>query len=101
MVARDEDRPVEKWEVAEMIRMAIEAHEVKKEGNFVSKTEFEYAAKLRDQIVDKRLLDLERDQIDARDRNKWLFRLVVGAIVVSMIPIVIALLSQAQGSVLK
>lgn len=96
-----EQTPPERWEVAELIRDAIEKHEIKKESSFVTRTEFEYANKLRDQQVDKRLLDLETDGNDAKDRNKWLFRLVIGAIIVSLIPIVIALLSQAQGNVLK
>lgn len=91
----------EKWEVAEMIRVAIDAHETKKEGNFITKTEFEYANKLRDQLVDGRLKTLEEDASDAKDRNKWLFRLVIGAIIASLIPIAIALLSQAQGNILR
>ena len=91
----------EKWEIAEMIRASIESHEIKKEGSFVSKTEFEYVNKLRDQAVNSRLGDLEKDSTNAQDRNKWLFRLVVGAVILSFIPIVIALLSQAQGSILK
>lgn len=97
----NENKPIERWQVAELIRLAIEAHEIKKESNFVTKTEFEYANKLRDQLVDKRLADLEQDQTDAKDRNKWLFRLVVGAIILSLIPIAIALLAQSQGSILK
>lgn len=97
----NENKPIERWQVAELIRLAIEAHEIKKESNFVTKTEFEYANKLRDQLVDKRLADLEQDQTDAKDRNKWLFRLVVGAIILSLIPITIALLAQSQGSILK
>jgi len=84
-----------------MIRGAIEVHETKKESNFVTKTEFTYANQLRDQAVDKRLKDLEDDATDAKDRNKWLFRLVIGAIIVSLIPVVIALISQAQGNILK
>lgn len=100
-MASDQNKPIERWQVAELIRLAIEAHEIKKESNFVTKTEFEYANKLRDQLVDKRLADLEQDQTDAKDRNKWLFRLVVGAIILSLIPIAIALLAQSQGSILK
>jgi hypothetical protein len=96
-----ETTPPERWEVAEMIRGAIEVHETKKESNFVTKTEFTYANQLRDQAVDKRLKDLEDDATDAKDRNKWLFRLVIGAIIVSLIPVVIALISQAQGNILK
>lgn len=97
----DNQTPPERWEVAEMIRDGIEKHEAKKEGQFITKTEFEYASKLRDQAVDGRLKSLESDATDSKDRNKWLFRLVIGAIIVSLIPIVIALLSQAQGNILK
>lgn len=100
-MAGKQTTPPERWEVSEMIRTAIETHEVKKEASFVTKTEFEYASKLRDQAVDKRLKDLEDGSDDVKDRNKWLYRLVIGSIIVSLIPIVIALLSQAQGNVLK
>lgn len=100
----NETNKPEKWEVAEMIRVAIDDHETKKEGSFkdrITKTEFEYANKLRDQLVDGRLKTLEEDASDAKDRNKWLFRLVIGAIIASLIPIAIALLSQAQGNILR
>ena len=100
MSERESNKP-EKWEVAEMVRVAIDAHETKKEGSFITKTEFEYANKLRDQLVDGRLKTLEEDASDAKDRNKWLFRLVIGAIIASLIPIAIALLSQAQGNILR
>ena len=100
MTDKENQKP-EKWEVAEMIRVAIDAHETKKEANFITKTEFEYANKLRDQPVDGRLKTLEDDSKEAKDRNKWLFRLVIGAIIASLIPIAIALLSQAQGNILR
>lgn len=94
-------KSMEPWQVDEKIRNAIELHETRKDGVFVTKTEFEYTNKLRDQLVDKRLADLEQENNDTKDRNKWLFRLVIGAIIISLIPVLIALLSTSQGSILK
>ena len=88
---------IKKWEVQELIRKSIEDHETRKEGKFVLKYELDLLQKDND----RRLSDLEEDAKDSKDRNKWLFRLVVGAIIVSLIPIVIALLSQSQGNILK
>ena len=88
---------LKKWEVQELIRTAIEDHETRKESKFVLKYELELLQK----VNDRRLVDLENDSKEAKDRNKWLFRLVISAIITSLIPIVIALLSQAQGNILK
>ena len=88
---------IKKWEVQELIRKSIEDHETRKEGKFVLKYELDLLQKDND----RRLVDLEDDSKESKDRNKWLFRLVVGAIIVSLIPIVIALLSQSQGNILK
>ena len=88
---------LKKWEVQELIRTAIEDHETRKESKFVLKYELELLQKDND----RRLVDLENDSKEAKDRNKWLFRLVISAIITSLIPIVIALLSQAQGNILK
>jgi len=88
---------LKKWEVQDMIRTAIEDHETRKENKFVLKYELELLQKDND----RRLNDLETDSKESKDRNKWLFRLVISAIITSLIPIVIALLSQAQGNVLK
>lgn len=96
-MASQEDKNMEKWEVADMIRQAIDAHEIKKEGEFVRKYEMDLLQKDND----RRISNLEDDSTEAKDRNKWLFRLVIGAILTSLIPIVIALLSQSQGSILR
>lgn len=93
----DNDEYMKKWEVQDSIREAIERHEVQKENKFIMKYELDLLQKDND----RRLGDLEQDGADAKDRNKWLFRLVVGAIITSLIPIVIALLSQPQGNILK
>ena len=95
-MANNSEDFLKKWEVQDMIRTAIEDHETRKENKFVLKYELELLQKDND----RRLIDLENDSRDAKDRNKWLFRLVVGAIIVSLIPIVIALLSQSQGNIL-
>lgn len=88
---------MKKWEVQEAVRKSIEDHETRKEGKFVLKYELDLLQKDND----RRLGDLEGDSTDSKDRNKWLFRLVVTSIIVSLIPIVIALLSQSQGNILK
>lgn len=88
---------LKKWEVQELIREAIEKHENQKEGKFILKYELDLLQKDND----RRLGSLETDSVEAKDRNKWLFRLVVGAIITSLIPIAIALLSQSQGNILK
>ena len=88
---------MKKWEVQEAVRKGIEDHETRKEGKFVLKYELDLLQKDND----RRLGDLEGDNNDAKDRNKWLFRLVVASIIVSLIPIAIALLSQLQGNILK
>lgn len=88
---------LKKWEVQELIRESMEKHEASKEGKFVLKYELDLLQKDND----RRLGDLESDSVEAKDRNKWLFRLVVGAIITSLIPIAIALLSQSQGNILK
>lgn len=100
-VMSDENTPITRWQASEMIRLAIEKHEQKKETKFVTKTEFEYTNKLRDQLTNERLKDLENYNIEAKDRSKWLLRLVGGAVILSLIPIIVALLSQAQGSILR
>lgn len=96
-MAENNEEFLKKWEVQDMIRTAIEDHETRKENKFVLKYELELLQKDND----RRLIDLENDSRDAKDRNKWLFRLVISAILVSLIPIVIALLSQSQGNILK
>lgn len=96
MSDRNEDL-VKRWEVGDMIRAAIKEHELEKENKFV----FKYELQSKEESLSRRLVDLEEDAKDAKDRNKWLFRLVVGAIITSLIPIVIALLSQSQGNILK
>lgn len=96
-MANEEEKFLKEWEVKDIVRSAIEDHETRKEGKFVLKYELDLLQKDND----RRLKDLEDDAADAKDRNKWLFRLVVGAIIVSLIPIVIALLSQSQGTILK
>ena len=96
-MANQEDKYLREWEVKDIVRAAIEDHETRKEGKFVLKYELDLVQKDND----RRLVDLEDDSKESKDRNKWLFRLVVGAIIVSLIPIVIALLSQSQGNILK
>ena len=96
-MADKEERYLKEWEVKDIVRAAIEDHETRKEGKFVLKYELE----LQQKDNDRRLINLEDDNKDGKDRNKWLFRLVIGAIIISLIPIVIALLSQSQGNVLK
>ena len=96
-MAENNEEFLKKWEVQDMIRIAIEDHETRKENKFVLKYELELLQKDND----RRLVDLENDSKESKDRNKWLFRLVISAILVSLIPIVIALLSQSQGNILK
>ena len=96
MADKNEDF-LKRWEVQDMIRTAIEDYETRKENKFVLKYELELLQKDND----RRLVDLENDSKESKDRNKWLFRLVISAIITSLIPIVIALLSQAQGNILK
>lgn len=98
---KNQNESPKRWEVAEMIRDAIEKHETRKESLFVTKTEFEYATRLSQQSVEDRIRALEVDSRDNKDHNKWLFRLVVGAVVLSLIPIAVALLAQAQGNILS
>ena len=51
--------------------------------------------------IEARVKDLEDDAAEARDTNRWLFRLVVGAVITSFIPILIALLSRGSGGLLR
>lgn len=96
-MAENNEKYLKEWEVKDIVRQAIDDHEARKEGKFVLKYELDLLQKDND----RRLKDLEDDNTDSKDRNKWLFRLVIGAIIVSLIPIVIALLSQSQGNILK
>lgn len=96
-MADNNEEYMKKYEVQELIREAIERHELQKENKFIMKHELDLLQKDND----RRIGNLEQDTTEAKDRNKWLFRLVVGAIITSLIPIVIALLSQSQGNILK
>lgn len=92
-----DDKPLNKWQVKEIIDDAITKHELRKENDFVRV----YVLDLYKKDIESRLKDLEDDSADAKDRNKWLFRLVVGAVITSFVPIVIALLSNSRGGLLR
>lgn len=92
-----DDKPLNKWQVKEIIDDAITKHELRKENDFVRV----YVLDLYKKDIESRLKDLEADSADAKDRNKWLFRLVVGAVITSFVPIVIALLSNSRGGLLR
>ena len=83
-----------------MVDNAIQAHETRKEGTFVPV----YMLELYKKDIEAKVHDLEGDvknlqdaAKEARDRNKWLLRLVVDAVITSFIPIAIALLSKNGG----
>ena len=95
-----ENQSMNRWEIKEMVDNAIQAHETRKEGMFVPV----YMLKLYKKDIEAKVHDLEggvkelKDAAqDAKERNKWLFRLVVGAVLTSFIPIAIALLSKNGG----
>ena len=92
-----DDKPLNKWQVKEIIDDAITKHELHKEKDFVPI----YALEIYKKDIESRLKDLETDSAEAKDRNKWLFRLVVGAVITSFVPIVIALLSNSRGGLLR
>lgn len=92
-----DDKPLNKWQVKEIIDDAITKHELRKENDFVRV----YVLDLYKKDIESRLKDLETDSSEAKDRNKWLFRLVVGAVITSFVPIVIALLSNSRGGLLR
>lgn len=92
-----DDKPLNKWQVKEIIDDAIANHELRKENDFVRV----YVLDLYKKDIESRLKDLETDSAEAKDRNKWLFRLVVGAVITSFVPIVIALLSNSRGGLLR
>nr|DAY12851.1 MAG TPA: hemolysin [Caudoviricetes sp.] len=92
-----DDKPLNKWQVKEIIDDAITKHELRKENDFVRV----YVLDLYKKDIESRLKDLETDAAEAKDRNKWLFRLVVGAVITSFVPIVIALLSNSRGGLLR
>lgn len=92
-----DDKPLNKWQVKEIIDDAITKHELRKENDFVRV----YVLDLYKKDIESRLKDLETDSEEAKDRNKWLFRLVVGAVITSFVPIVIALLSNSRGGLLR
>lgn len=92
-----DDKQLNKWQVKEIIDDAITKHELRKENDFVRV----YVLDLYKKDIESRLKDLEDDSADAKDRNKWLFRLVVGAVITSFVPIVIALLSNSRGGLLR
>ena len=95
-----DNQSVNRWEVKEMVDNAIQAHETRKEGTFVPV----YMLELYKKDIEAKVHDLEGDLKDlqdaaqeAKDRNKWLLRLVVGAVITSFIPIAIALMSKNGG----
>ena len=92
-----DDKPLNKWQGKEIIDDAIAKHELRKENDFVRV----YVLDLYKKDIESRLKDLEDDSAEAKDRNKWLFRLVVGAVITSFVPIVIALLSNSRGGLLR
>ena len=92
-----DEKPLNKWQVKEIIDDAITKHELRKENDFVRV----YMLDLYKKDIESRLEDLETDSADSKDRNKWLFRLVVGAVITSFVPIVIALLSNSRGGLLR
>lgn len=92
-----DEKPLNKWQVKEIIDDAITKHELRKENDFVRV----YMLDLYKKDIESRLKDLETDSADSKDRNKWLFRLVVGAVITSFVPIVIALLSNSRGGLLR
>lgn len=92
-----DDKPLNKWQVKEIIDDAITKHELRKENDFVRV----YVLDLYKKDIESRLKDLETDSAESKDRNKWLFRLVVGAVITSFVPIVIALLSNSRGGLLR
>nr|DAR94288.1 MAG TPA: hemolysin [Caudoviricetes sp.] len=92
-----DDKPLNKWQVKEIIDDSITKHELRKENDFVRV----YVLDLYKKDIESRLKDLETDSAEAKDRNKWLFRLVVGAVITSFVPIVIALLSNSRGGLLR
>lgn len=97
-------QPMNKYEVKEAIDDAIQKHEARKEGNFVPIYALDlYKKDIEAQIreLDGEIKDIKADAADARDRNRWLFRLVVGAVITSLIPIAIALLSRGGGGILR
>lgn len=92
-----DDKPLNKWQVKEIIDDAITKHELRKENDFVRV----YVLDLYKKDIESRLKDLETESAESKDRNKWLFRLVVGAVITSFVPIVIALLSNSRGGLLR
>lgn len=95
-----DNQSMNRWEVKEMVDNAIQAHETRKEGTFVPV----YMLELYKKDIEAKVHDLEGSvrelkeaAQDAKDRNKWLLRLVVGAVITSFIPIAIALLSKNGG----
>lgn len=92
-----ENETMNRWEVKEAIQQAIDLHETRKATTYVPV----YALDLYKKDIEARVKDLEDDAAEARDRNRWLFRLVVGAVITSFIPILIALLSRGSGGLLR
>lgn len=95
-----ENQSMNRWEIKEMIDTAIQVHETRKEGAFVPVYMLElYKKDIEAQIheIKNDVEDLEGAASDAKDRNKWLFRLVVGAVLTSLIPIAIALMNRGGG----
>ena len=86
-----------RWEVKEAIQQAIDLHETRKASIYVPV----YALDLYKKDIEARLKELEDDATEEKDRNRWLFRLVVGAVITSFIPILIALLSRGTGGLLR
>jgi hypothetical protein len=92
-----ENETMNRWEVKEAIQQAIDLHETRKASMYVPF----YALDLYKKEIEARVKDLETDAAEEKDRNRWLFRLVVGAVITSFIPILIALLSRGSGGLLR
>lgn len=95
-----DNESINRWQIKEMIDDAISKHELRKESTFVPVYMLEiYKKDVEAQVheLENSVKDLEAAASDAKDRNKWLFRLVVGAVLTSFVPIAIALLSKNGG----
>lgn len=95
-----DNESMNRWQIKEMIDDAISKHELRKENSFVPVYMLEiYKKDVEAQVHDLKnsVKDLEDAANDAKDRNKWLLRLVVGAVITSFIPIAIALMSKTNG----
>ena len=96
MTERENSKP-ERWQVDEMIRNAITAHEARKESEFVRLYQLD---RYKDN-VDRRITPLEEDSKNAKASNKWLFRLVITSIATAAVPIIVGFVALAQGAVIQ